>query len=213
MTERPHGDIARQRFLPTGPLAFLPLVEPHLCSIVWSTSPEQARALLASSDEGFRSRLGEAFDGALGRILDSGPRAGFPLARGHAEIYVKPRLALVGDAAHRIHPLAGQGVNLGFLDAAALAEVLKEARQIGEDIGERLVLRRYERWRKGENLAMIMAMDAFKELFGTSLPPVCWARNLGLSLTDAAGPVKRLIMRRAMGLEGDLPRVALTGSW
>jgi 2-octaprenylphenol hydroxylase len=213
ITERPHGDIARQRFLPTGPLAFLPLAEPHLCSIVWSTSPDEARELLALSDEDFRARLGAAFDTTLGRVLDSGPRAGFPLARGHAQQYVKHRLALVGDAAHRIHPLAGQGVNLGFLDAAALAEVLKQARQNGEDLGEHLVLRRYERWRKGENLAMIVAMDAFKELFSASLPPVRWARNLGLSLTDAAGPVKRLIMRRAMGLEGDLPRVALTGSW
>jgi len=115
---------------------------------------------------------------------------------------------LIGDAAHVIHPLAGQGVNLGLLDAATLAEVILEAVTAGQDVGSLKVLRRYERWRKGDNLLMMGLMDGFKRLFGNTLPPVRLARNLGLNLTDAAGPLKNLIARRAMGLAGDLPRLA-----
>jgi 2-octaprenylphenol hydroxylase len=210
-TERPHGEIARQRFLETGPLAFLPLADPHHCSIVWSTTPVEAQGLLALSDEAFRLRLETAFASALGNIVAVGPRAAFPLLRTQAEHYIKPRLALIGDAAHRIHPLAGQGANLGILDATSLAEVVIAARASGRDIGSLRVLRQYERWRKGENLAMMLAMDLFKDLFGSRLGPVRWARNVGLQITDATGPVKRWIMRRAMGLEGDLPRLAIQG--
>ena len=210
-TERPHGEIARQRFLETGPLAFLPLADPHHCSIVWSTTPMEAQGLLSLSDEAFRLRLETAFASALGNIVAVGPRAAFPLLRTHAEHYIKPRLALIGDAAHRIHPLAGQGANLGILDATSLAEVVIAARASGRDIGSLRVLRRYERWRKGENLAMMLAMDLFKDLFGSRLGPVRWARNVGLQITDATGPVKRWIMRRAMGLKGDLPRLATGG--
>ena len=210
-TEQPHGEIARQRFLGTGPLAFLPLADPHHCSIVWSTTSMEAQGLLALSDEAFRLRLKTAFASALGNIVAVGPRAAFPLLRTQAEHYIKPRLALIGDAAHRIHPLAGQGANLGILDATSLAEVVIAARASGRDIGSLHVLRRYERWRKGENLAMMLAMDLFKDLFGSRLGPVRWARNVGLQITDATGPVKRWIMRRAMGLEGDLPRLATDG--
>lgn len=210
-TELPHRDTARQRFLETGPLAFLPFNDPHCSSIVWSTTPEMAQLLLRLPDEAFRLKLEEAFASALGSIVSTGPRAAFPLVRAHAEHYVRPRLALVGDAAHRIHPLAGQGANLGFLDAATLAEVVAEAQAAGQDIGVRGVLRRYERWRKGENLAMMLTMDLFKELFGSGFGPVRLARNLGLALTDKAVPLKRWIMERAMGLSGDLPRLAVTG--
>jgi 2-octaprenylphenol hydroxylase len=126
----------------------------------------------------------------------------------YAQAYVKPRIALVGDAAHVVHPLAGQGVNLGLLDAAALAEVLLEAVAAGKDIGSLKVLRRYERWRKGENLLMLGVLDSFKRLFGSSLPPLRWLRNLGLNLADAVEPIKNLIALRAMGLVGDLPRLA-----
>jgi 2-octaprenylphenol hydroxylase len=210
LSERPHGEVARQRFLSTGPLASLPLADPRRSAIVWSTSTEQARALMRETDQGFRRRLEAGLDSALGAIVAIGPRSGFPLVRAHAEHYTTERVVLIGDAAHRIHPLAGQGANLGIMDAAALAEVLEDAR--GSDPGERRVLRRYERWRKGENLAMMLVMDAFKEVFGTGLLPVRLLRNLGLSTTDRLPPLKRLIMRRAAGLAGDLPRLALAGA-
>ncbi len=213
VSEIPHGDVARQRFLATGPLAFLPLADPRRSAIVWSTTREEARALVEETDPAFRRRLTLAFDGALGATLESGPRSVFPLVRGHAERYTGPRVALVGDAAHRIHPLAGQGANLGIMDAATLAEVLQDARRAGSDPGERRVLRRYERWRKGENTAMMLVMDAFKETFGIGFMPVRLMRNLGLSVADAAVPLKRFIMRRAVGLTGDLPRMALEPAW
>jgi len=206
-TAEPHQETAWQRFLPTGPLAFLPLQDGR-CSIVWSTTPEQADVLLALDDAAFAQALTEAFDRRLGVITEVGPRGAFPLRLQHARDYVKPGLALMGDAAHVVHPLAGQGVNLGLLDAATLAEVILDALAAGQAIGTFKTLRRYERWRKGDNLLMLGVMDGFKRLFGNSLPPVWLLRNLGLNLTDAAGPLKNLIARRAMGLEGDLPRLA-----
>ena len=206
-TEQPHRETAWQRFLPTGPLAFLPLYDGR-CSIVWSTHTEQADRLLALDEEAFALELAEDFQWRLGAINKVGPRAAFPLRLQHAQRYVKPRIALVGDAAHVIHPLAGQGVNLGLLDAATLAQVLQEAEAQDRDPGSLQVLRRYERWRKGENLLMMGAMDAFKRVFGSSLAPLRLLRNAGLNLTDSLTPVKNLIVRRAMGLEGDLPRLA-----
>lgn len=206
-TAQPHQETAWQRFLPTGPLAFLPLHDGR-CSIVWSTTPEQADTLLTLNEEDFAQALGEAFDWRLGPILEVGQRGAFPLRLQHTHQYVKPGLALIGDAAHVVHPLAGQGVNLGLLDAATLAEVILDALAENRDIGSLRVLRRYERWRKGDNLLMLGMMDGFKRLFGTSLPPISLLRNLGLTLTDTAKPLKNLIARRAMGLEGDLPRLA-----
>jgi 2-octaprenylphenol hydroxylase len=207
-TEKPHEETAWQRFLPTGPLAFLPLHDGH-CSIVWSTTPAQADHLLAIEGDAFALELAEAFEWRLGRITEVGARGAFPLRLQHAHAYVKPRIALVGDAAHVVHPLAGQGVNLGLLDAAALAEVLQGAIAARQDIGAFKVLRRYERWRKGDNLLMLGIFDGFKRLFGSPLPPVRLLRNLGLNLTDATEPVKNLLARRAMGLAGgDLPRLA-----
>lgn len=206
-TAEPHRETAWQRFLPTGPLAFLPLHDGR-CSIVWSTTPERADSLLALDEYDFGRALGEAFERRLGSITRVGARGAFPLRLQHARCYVKPGLALIGDAAHVVHPLAGQGVNLGLLDAATLAEVISDAVAERREIGSLKVLRRYERWRKGDNLLMLGAMDGFKRLFGASLPPVRLLRNIGLNLTDAAGPIKNLIARRAMGLEGDLPRLA-----
>jgi len=207
LPERHHRATAWQRFMPTGPLAFLP-IDDGRCSIVWSTSPEHARRLLALEPDAFCEALGGAADYALGKILETGPRASFPLRLQHAVHYVQPGLALVGDAAHAIHPLAGQGVNLGFLDAATLAEVLVEARRAGRELGSYGTLRRYERTRKGDNLLMLAAMDSFKRLFGNQLAPLRLLRNLGLRLTDSAAPVKRLIMHRALGMVGEQPRLA-----
>ncbi|KAB2935575.1 MAG: UbiH/UbiF/VisC/COQ6 family ubiquinone biosynthesis hydroxylase [Candidatus Contendobacter sp.] len=205
----PHQETAWQRFLPTGPLAFLPLYDGR-CSIVWATAPEKADTLLALDERDFGAALAAAFDLRLGAIVEVGPRAAFPLRLQHVHAYVKPGLALIGDAAHVIHPLAGQGVNLGLLDAATLAEVILDAHAAGQDFGALKVLRRYERWRKGDNLLMLGIMDGFKRLFGNTLPPVRLLRNIGLNLTDAAGPLKNLIARRAMGLAGDLPKLART---
>ena len=207
-TEQPHQKTAWQRFLPSGPLAFLPLRDGR-SSIVWSTTPQAAETLCALDDTAFMERLGDAFAQQLGRITAVAERARFPLRRLHAKRYIADRLALVGDAAHVIHPLAGQGVNLGLLDAAALAEVVLDARAAGRDYGLLSNLRRYERWRHGDNRAMQLAMDGFKDLFGATAPPVRLLRNAGLGLVDRAGPLKQMLARRAMGLAGDLPRMAV----
>lgn len=207
-TERPHDHVARQVFLATGPLAFLPLPEPRTCSIVWSAETARAQSLLGLEDTDFIRELQAAFGEALGRILAVGARAAFPLALSHARAYTARGVALIGDAAHTVHPLAGQGANLGFLDAAALAEVLLEACARGQDFAAHHVLRRYERARKGDNLALLAVTGGFRYLFGTSAPGIAGLRSLGLRFTDALVPLKRFIMRRASGLEGDLPRLA-----
>lgn len=206
-TSASHQETAWQRFLPEGPLAFLPMAE-NYSSIVWSTTPENADALLALDDEAFLTMLQQTFGDKLGQMESTGPRGAFPLALQHARDYVRERIALIGNAAHTIHPLAGQGLNLGVSDAAALAEVLLDAQAEGKDVGSLRVLRRYERWRKGDNIAVMAAMDGFKRLFGSRGAPLRWLRNTGLKLTNASGPVKDLIMRRALGIEGDLPRLA-----
>ncbi len=206
-SELPHRETAWQRFLPEGPLAFLPLHDGR-CSIVWSTAPEHAARLQAMEDAAFCEELGRAFGGKLGRIEETSARAAFPLRLQHAECYVAAGIALIGDAAHSVHPLAGQGVNLGILDAASLAEVLLDAHAANKDIASLAVLRRYERWRKGHNLLMMAAMDGFKRLFGSEWWPLRGARNAGLTLTNRLSPAKQLIMAQAMGRGGDLPRLA-----
>lgn len=205
--EKPHQETAWQRFLPTGPLAFLPLANGD-CSIVWSTTPDDAKRLLELPEDEFCHQLEDAFDSKLGKILHTGSRAAFPLCLQHATAYVKPRIALIGDAAHAIHPLAGQGVNLGLLDAATLAEVLLQNIRQGKNLGDYRALRRYERWRKGENLGMMFAMDGFKKVFGSDLEPVRLFRNMGLTFANQVVPLKNQIMRRAMGLQGDFPQLA-----
>lgn len=204
-TELPHLATAWQRFLPAGPLAFLPLSDGQ-CSIVWSTGEAHAEEIMALDDAAFREVLGEAFAHRLGTIIDSGSRGAFPLRGSQAGVYVRPRVALVGDAAHTIHPLAGQGVNLGLMDAATLADVLLGAG--GRDLGDLRVLRRYERARRGEDIIMMRAMEGFRALFGNPLPPVQWLRNTGLDVVDRIGPLKRGLIRRAMGLAGELPSLA-----
>lgn len=206
-TEQPHQETAWQRFLPTGPLAFLPLRDGR-SSIVWSTTPQEAAELCTLDEALFCERLGVAFEHRLGRITGVEERARFPLRRLHAKHYIAERLALVGDAAHVIHPLAGQGVNLGLLDAATLSEVVLDTRAAGRDVGLQSNLRRYERWRHGDNRAMQLAMDGFKDLFGSPAPPLRLLRTAGLGLADRAGPLKQMLARHAMGLAGDLPRMA-----
>ncbi|MCU0977133.1 MAG: UbiH/UbiF/VisC/COQ6 family ubiquinone biosynthesis hydroxylase [Steroidobacteraceae bacterium] len=203
-TERPHQETAWQRFLPGGPLALLPLADGRV-SLVWTVPAADAQALAALDDEAFGLRVTEASGGVLGALKPTTPRTAFPLRLMHALEYTRPRLALIGDAAHAVHPLAGQGVNLGFMDAAALAQVLGEALAAGRDIGEHAVLRRYERWRKAENMPAMALMDGLQKLFGSDLPLLAWARRTGLGLVDRAEPVKRSLIRRAMGVAGDVP--------
>ena len=203
-TERHHGAVARQRFLPTGPVALLPLADGR-CSLVWSATEERADELEALDELAFSNALTDATEGALGTVIAAADRAAFPLHRLHAHEYVAPRVALVGDAAHVIHPLAGQGVNLGFLDAAALVDVLAEGRQRHGDAGAYGGLRRYARWRRGDNALMQTAMDGFHWLFSNNDPVRAMARNLGLGLTDRLVPAKALFVDHAVGRRGDLP--------
>ncbi|MGH8494706.1 MAG: UbiH/UbiF/VisC/COQ6 family ubiquinone biosynthesis hydroxylase [Gammaproteobacteria bacterium] len=209
-TTLPHEETAWQRFLPGGPLALLPLADAR-SSVVWSAPEARARELLAMESEDFCAALGEAGDFVLGPIIDAGPRASFPLQASHAPAYVRARCALIGDAAHVVHPLAGQGANLGLLDAAMLAERISDAIESGEDPGDAATLRRYERSRKGHNLAMLLALDGTHRLFGSSLTPVATMRRLGLAAVDRSGPLKRYLAARAMGLRGELPRCARRG--
>ena len=213
VTEKPHAETARQRFLPTGPLAFLPLPELHTCSIVWSVETKRADELMALDDATFLGELQSASGDLLGQIQSIGPRAVFPLALSHAVSYVSERLALVGDAAHTVHPLAGQGVNLGYLDAATLAEVLFGCRGQKKDIGALSVLRRFERWRKGENMAMLAVTGGLKQLFSNDLPGVRELRNFGLDPHQRRRTDQESHHAPGVGTGGDLPRLARrTGS-
>ena len=209
---RHHQDTAWQRFLPSGPLAFLPL-DNGACSIVWSAENQRADQLLAMDKDQFERELEEAFELTLGKVELLSQRAAFPLVRRHAKQYVKKGLALIGDAAHTIHPLAGQGVNLGLLDAAALTEVLFEARATGRSLSSLSLLRKYERWRRADNSLMMYSMSGFKNLFSNDQAGLSVFRNVGLNLVDNAGMVKHKFMRHALGLEGDLPSMARSAGW
>lgn len=206
-----HQRTAWQRFTDDGPLAFLPLDrggDTRWCSIVWSCTPKQGERLMALDDAAFCQALGEAFEQRLGKVECSDTRLCIPLRQRHAKRYVEPGLALIGDAAHVIHPLAGQGVNLGFLDAAVLAEELRHAKARGESIAEQRVLERYERRRMPHNLAMMAAMEGFQRLFQDDRLPLRWLRNVALKQVDRHFEAKALFVRRALGLSGDVPELA-----
>lgn len=207
-TADPHHSIARQIFTPHGPLAFLPMSQPNMCSIVWSTEPNRAEELLVMSDEAFNKTLTSEFDARLGVCEVVGERAAFPLKMRYARDFIVERVALVGDAAHTIHPLAGQGVNLGLLDAASLAQEVLTLWKQGQDIGSKRNLRGYERWRKAEAAKMIAAMQGFRDLFSGDHPAKKLVRGIGLSLAGQLPGAKDEIMKRALGLKGHLPELA-----
>jgi 2-octaprenylphenol hydroxylase len=201
--EHPHARTAWQRFMPSGPLALLPLPgseEHHYCSIVWSMQEDKVDAVLALDDEAFCAELGRASEARLGAVLASSRRYAHPLRQRHAVDYVQPGVALVADAAHTIHPLAGQGINLGLQDVAVLAEEIIAGNRSGVRPGQLELLRRYQRRRKGENLVMMSAMDGFKRLFEQQSLPLRWLRNVGMRHIDTLPPIKRQLMRHAMGL-------------
>lgn len=209
-TERPHEATAWQCFLSTGTVAFLPLAD-GTSSIVWSADDSIAGALLAATPEAFAGELDRASGGALGATRLVGERASFPLRRLTAHRYVAHRGALIGDAAHVVHPLAGQGVNLGLLDAAALAELVIEAHREREDAGALRVLRRYERWRKSEVAIMGTAIDAFDRFLAHGTGPVSRLAQRGLGWVNRSQEIKRVFIARALGVTGELPAFARAG--
>jgi 2-octaprenylphenol hydroxylase len=209
-TEHSHSHTAWQRFLRDGPIAFLPLADGR-SSIVWTTRPAHAEQLATCPPAAAAREIETAIDGALGKVEIAAARLHFPLRLTHARSYCKERFVLVGDAAHSIHPLAGQGVNLGFLDCAALIEVLAQALADGADrsaFAELRVLRRYERWRKSENLLALGLVDGLNRLFSTPDATLAWVRRAGLSAVDSSALAKRFFMGRAMGTSGELPQAA-----
>ncbi len=202
-TERPHQQIARQRFMPTGPLALLPLNNQgdlHQCSIVWSQETQEANHLMALDDQQFCLRLAAASEYCLGQVTDVEQRFAIALRQRHAIDYAIHRVALLGDAAHSIHPLAGQGANLGFADVEVLVGEVSRALTRGVDIGDISVLRRYQRRRKPDNLATMAAMEGFKRLFAADQLPLRLLRNLGMSTLNQQAAIKNALIKRAMGI-------------
>ena len=204
--ERPHNAIAHQFFMPNGPLAILPLPE-NRSSIVWSETSENAAQIAALDDAAYLEALRPAFGDFLGEIKLTGTRFTYPLTLTLAQSYVAPRLALVGDAAHGVHPIAGQGLNLGFRDIGALAEVLTEAKRRGEDIAAADVLARYQSWRKFDTTALALGMDAVNKLFSNDNPALRFMRDLGMGAVSSMPTLRRRFMREAAGLTGDLPKL------
>jgi len=210
-TERPHCNIAYERFTDTGPLAVLPMPDgdnEHRVSIVWTLKDSQVEAIQALSDEDFLDALQSRFGHHLGRFTRTGERFTFPLTLRRAKEHVRERLALIGNAAHTVHPIAGQGFNLGLRDVAVLAQVLVETQTGNRDIGALENLQAYADWRKRDQWRVIGFTDSMVRLFSNSVTPLALARNIGLVATDILPPLKRLITRQAMGLSGKLPRLA-----
>jgi 2-octaprenyl-6-methoxyphenol hydroxylase len=204
--ERPHHGVAIEHFLPAGPFAILPMTG-NRSSIVWTERAELAPRLIELSEAAFTAELAARFGDFLGAVEPAGPRWAYPLVLRLAETYIAPRLALIGEAAHVIHPIAGQGLNLGIRDVAVLAELLVDARRLGLDIGDEGVLRRYQQWRRFDALALAVVTDGLNRLFSNTLRPLRIARDIGLAAVHRLPPLKRIFMRDAMGLVGDLPRL------
>jgi len=200
-------DITWQQFTPTGPLAFLPLTG-HNASLVWYNTPNEVKRLLALPEPRFLEQLHATFPAELGQITEIQGRTSFPLRRQHAQRYCQDGVVLIGDAAHMIHPLAGQGVNIGLLDAAALAEVLLAAHQAGSSIAGLETLQGYEHQRRRHNLLMMQIMDGFYRIFSNDIGPLKLLRNAGLGLAGHLPPARNRVMEFAMGLRGDLPQLA-----
>ena len=204
--ERPHGGIAHQFFMPSGPLAILPLTG-NRSSIVWSESEAEAKAIAALGDAEFLAVLRPRFGDFLGEVTLAGGRFSYPLNLTLANAYVAPRVALVGDAAHGVHPIAGQGLNLGLRDVGALAEVLVEAHRRGEDIGAADVLERYQSWRRFDSTALALGMDAVNRLFSNDNPILRAARDIGMGVVGAMPGLRRAFIRQAAGLAGAPPKL------
>ena len=204
--DKPHGGIAHQFFMPAGPLAILPLTE-NRSSIVWSETDARATALAAMNDADFLAALRPAFGSFLGQISLTGARFTYPLGLTLANSLIGDRMALVGDAAHGMHPIAGQGLNAGLRDVAALAEVLSDARARGEDIGSPLVLQRYQQWRRFDTATLALATDTFNRLFSNDNPVLRGLRDLGMGAVNALPGLRRGFIREAAGLSGDLPKL------
>ena len=207
---RPHDGIAHEHFLPAGPFAILPLPDDngvHRSSLVWTERAELAAGYLALNDGAFLNEIQERVGGFLGDLTLIGPRFSHPLGLQFAAHYSKGRLVLVGDAAHGIHPIAGQGLNLGLRDVAALTEIIVDAKQLGLDLAHPEGMARYQRWRRSDNLIMAGVTDVLNRLFSNDVAPVRIARDIGLGIVNKLPPVKKLLMRHAMGTVGDLPRL------
>lgn len=204
--ERAHDNVAHEHFLAAGPFAILPL-SGNRSSIVWTERDENVDGLMALDDAAFLSELESRFGDFLGRLEVTGPRWAYPLSLQYAERAIDHRLALAGDASHAMHPIAGQGLNMGLRDVAVLAEVLTDARRLGLDPGDARVLQTYEQRRRFDNTLMLAMTDVLNRLFSNDIEPVRLARGLGLATVNKLPPVKRLFMRHAMGLAGELPRL------
>lgn len=205
--ERPHGFVANEHFLPAGPFAILPLLPETRSSIVWTERADIAPTIMALDDQGFARELRRRFGDFLGDVRPVGPRFSYPLSLQYAATATAGRLALIGDALHAMHPIAGQGLNMGLRDVAALFDALLEAQATGRDLGSSAVLRRYERWRRFDNTLMLAMTDGLNRLFSNQIPPLRLARDIGLAAVHRLPPLKRVFMRHAMGMVGDLPHL------
>ena len=209
--ERPHRGVAQEKFLPGGPFAILPMRDGQRASIARRSSgpsaPTSRAGCSSSMPPRFQAEFARRFGDHLGQVEPTGPRWWFPLGLVHAERYIDTRLVLVGDAAHGLHPIAGQGYNLGVRDIAALVEVLIDTKRLGLDIGAADTLERYARWRRADNFTMVAATDLLNRLFSNDIKPMRLVRDIGLAAVNRVPPLRRFFVRHAMGLVGDLPKL------